>query len=57
MASENLGREVIAKEALFTQILPELVTGDEQLWYFGRGLALGSKNPQSSWVQLSSPNG
>jgi hypothetical protein len=52
--AEALGREVVASESVFAQILSELATSHEQLWNFGRGLAQGANKPQPTWNRLVS---
>jgi hypothetical protein len=48
----RLGRDTAEDESAFAMLLPELVSGTGKLWQFGRGLALGSRDPQGTWSAL-----
>ncbi len=51
--AETLGREVAADDKSFETLLAELGSSNEQLWNFGRGLALGTNTPESIWNRLA----
>ena len=45
----HLGAEVGKNEAAFKELLPEIISGQGNLFHFGRGLARGSSSPQKMW--------
>ncbi len=47
-----LGREVANDEAALHELMPEIVGGQGNLWYFGMGLAGGAKNPKELWQEM-----
>jgi hypothetical protein len=47
-----LGESVAADEAVFRELLPELVSHNGQLWSFGRGLARRAADPVNIWDRL-----
>lgn len=50
---QGLAREVVANTLLLQKLLPDLLgNGSEQQYWFGKGLAVGSKNITAIWVQL-----
>lgn len=53
-AAEKLGKVVCGDEAVFTALLPDLVTGNAgRLASFGKGLALASVDRRRTWEQLT----
>lgn len=53
-AAEELGKAVCGDEAVFTALLPDLVTGNTgRLTPFGKGLALASGDRRRMWGQLT----
>jgi hypothetical protein len=53
-AAEQLGKIVSSDKAVFTTLLPDLVTGNAvRLAAFGKGLALGSGDRRSMWERLT----
>jgi hypothetical protein len=48
----DLGGEVANDEAILKELMPEIVGGKGDLWYFGRGLARGAKNPKELWNEM-----
>jgi hypothetical protein len=46
---ETLGRDVATDDETFKTLLPELMDGDNKVVGFGRGLALGTDNPNETW--------
>jgi hypothetical protein len=50
--ARELGASVAADDAVFADLLPELVRGGNRAWAFGRGLAAGSLEGQTTWVRL-----
>ena len=51
--ARDLGRAVAIDPDAFSELLPELVTGNtQQLWSFGAGLAEAAITPRSIWSQL-----
>src|SRR5205807_6990 len=52
VAVEELGKEVAGDEVALATLLPELIRGSGKLGEFGRGLALGEKEPRALWDQL-----
>ncbi len=52
VAVEELGKEVAGDDVALSALLPELIRGSGRLGEFGRGLALGAKEPRTLWGQL-----
>jgi hypothetical protein len=52
VAVEELGKEVARDDVALAALLPELIRGSGKLGEFGRGLALGVKEPRALWGQL-----
>lgn len=52
VAVEELGKEVARDAGALAALLPELIRGSGKLGEFGRGLALGAKDPHALWGQL-----
>jgi hypothetical protein len=50
--AQQLGKSVVNDEAIFTELLPELVSTDGRLWSFGQGLVEGTANPAALWNRL-----
>jgi hypothetical protein len=50
--AQDLGRAVATNEAALSELLPELVTCEAQLWSFGRGLAESAEEPACIWNRL-----
>jgi len=50
--AQDLGRAITSDDGAFSEVLPELVTGEGQLWSFGRGLAEAAEEPASIWNRL-----
>lgn len=48
----ELGRAVAADEAVFADLLPDLLRGGSRAWAFGRGLAEASGNGRTAWSKL-----
>ncbi len=48
----ELGAAVAADEALFADLLPDLLRGGNRVWAFGRGLADASENRRDTWSRL-----
>jgi hypothetical protein len=46
---ETLGRDVAADDEAFKTLLPDLMSGDNKIVGFGRGLALAAENPREMW--------
>jgi hypothetical protein len=49
---KELGSEVAADEEALRELMPEIVGGEGQLWYFGMGLAQGTNDPNTLWQQM-----
>jgi hypothetical protein len=50
---ESLGEKVAANETVLQELLPELLSGEGELWHFGMGLARGSHDPKLLWNRLT----
>ena len=50
--ARELGAEVAANDALFAELLPDLLHGGNRAWSFGRGLASASPDLRATWVRL-----
>jgi hypothetical protein len=51
--AQELGKAVASDEAVFAELLPELVTSDGRLlWWFGQGLVDGSSDLAGMWQRL-----
>lgn len=48
----ELGAAVAADEAVFVDLLPDLLRGGNRAWAFGRGLAGASENSRAIWSRL-----
>lgn len=48
----GLGAAVAADEAVFADLLPDLLRGGNRAWAFGRGLAGASENSRATWSRL-----
>lgn len=49
-----LGRNTAHDAEVFSELLPELVSGQGRLWHFGHGLAAAANEPSSVWETLVS---
>ena len=48
--AQGLGKTVAIDEAVFAELVPELVSSDGRLlWWFGRGLLDGTSDPATMW--------
>lgn len=47
-----LGAAVVANEAAFEELLPDLLRGGHGAWEFGHGLSRASGNSQATWSRL-----
>lgn len=52
LIARELGAEVAADDAVFSELLLDLLKGGSKALTFGRGLAAGSSNPGSIWARL-----
>jgi hypothetical protein len=52
VAVEELGGDIATDEAALSVLLPELICGSGKLGEFGRGLAMGAKEPRALWNRL-----
>lgn len=50
--ARELGATVAADDALFAELLPDLLLGGNRVWAFGRGLADASTDPNTTWARL-----
>lgn len=50
--ARELGASVAGDDAVFGDLLPDLLRGGSRAWAFGRGLASVSKNRRATWVRL-----
>lgn len=50
--AQDLGAVVVASDATFEELLPELLCGGNQVWAFGRGLARASTDLRATWGKL-----
>lgn len=48
----ELGAAVAADEAVFADLLPDLLRGGNRAWAFGRGLAGAAENSRATWSRL-----
>lgn len=48
----ELGAAVSANEAIFADLLPDLLRGGNRAWAFGRGLAGAVENSRATWSRL-----
>ena len=48
----ELGAAVSANEAVFADLLPDLLRGGSRTWAFGRGLAGAAENGRATWSRL-----
>lgn len=48
----ELGAAVAADEAVFSELLPDLLRGGHRAWSFGRGLAGASADRRATWARL-----
>lgn len=48
----ELGAAVAGEDEIFTELLPALLSGRNNGWSFGRGLAAASQTPCDIWVKL-----
>ena len=48
----ELGAAVAADEAVFADLLPDLLRGGNRAWAFGRGLAGAAENCRATWSRL-----
>ena len=52
-AARELGAAVASDEALFTELMFDLLRGGNRTWAFGRGLASASKDLRGMWARLA----
>jgi hypothetical protein len=52
LESQALGSEVANDPAALRDLMPEIVGGEGNLWYFGMGLAHGAENPRNLWYEM-----
>ncbi len=50
--ARDLGAAVAADDAVFTELLPDLVRGGHRAYAFGRGLAVASPDRRATWARL-----
>lgn len=50
--AQELGAAVAADEAVFAELLPDLLLGGNRAWSFGRGLATQSHDRRATWATL-----
>lgn len=50
--AQNLGKAVANDSKILEELLPELVAGRGRLFFFGRGLAIGTDDPYALWKRL-----
>ncbi len=50
--AQELGVAVVADEAVFAELLSDLLRGGFRAWAFGRGLASASQNHRTTWAKL-----
>jgi hypothetical protein len=50
--AKDLGCQVARDQAALQELIPEIVGGHGNLWYFGKGLAKGAKNPKELWGKM-----
>lgn len=50
--ARELGASVAADEAVFADLLPDLLRGGNRAWAFGRGLAGASLDRRTTWARL-----
>lgn len=50
--AKALGHAVAKDDAALRELIPEIVGGQGNLWYFGMGLAQGAKDPQHIWQRM-----
>jgi hypothetical protein len=53
VAVGELGKDIAADDAALSALLPELIHGSGKLGEFGRGLAIGAKEPRVLWNRLT----
>lgn len=50
--ARELGSVVATNNAVFVELLPDLLRGGNRAWAFGRGLAEASPDPRAAWTRL-----
>ncbi len=50
--ARELGSVVATNNAVFVELLPDLLRGGNRAWAFGRGLAEASPDPRAVWTRL-----
>ncbi len=50
--ANRLGAAVATDDALFTELLPDLLRGGNRVWAFGRGLASAAPDRHVTWTRL-----
>lgn len=50
--ARELGESVAADDAVFEDLVPDLLRGGSRAWAFGRGLAAASRDPRATWARL-----
>jgi hypothetical protein len=50
--ARELGAAVAANDAVFVELLPDLLCGGNRVWAFGRGLAGASTDLRDTWARL-----
>jgi hypothetical protein len=50
--AQDLGRAVASDQAVFEELLPEIVSSDGRLWFFGQGLLSGAMDAAAMWKRL-----
>ena len=51
-AARDLGAAVVLDDAVFAELLPDLLRGGNRVWAFGRGLARASIDLRGTWEKL-----
>jgi hypothetical protein len=50
--AKALGSEVARDRSALRELMPEIVSGGGNLWYFGMGLANGTRDPKHLWYEM-----
>lgn len=50
--ARDLGADVAVDDAVFTELLPDIMRGGSRAWAFGRGLAHASGDRRATWARL-----
>ncbi len=50
--ARELGAAVASDDAIFAELVPDLLRGGNRVWTFGRGLANASENRRAMWARL-----